>query len=163
MNAMDTTMISPVALLGGAGMILVALGFIAYAAWRHLGWAYLGLGALAWVVTVAIKFALAIPLNPEIFAALTGALPGGIGLGLFDLYVGLLTGLTEVLMVWLVMRYTRLGRVDWNRALVFGIGFGAIEALLLGLGSFATMLTAIIAPQVIPASAMSQASQKWTL
>jgi len=137
-------------------MILVALGFVVYAAVRRLGWAYLGLGALAWIVTVAVKFVWALPVNPRLYPAITGALPGGIGAGLFDLYVGLLTGLTEVAIVWLVMRYTRLGRVTWERALAFGIGFGAVEAFLLGLASLATALTALLAPQLIPSAALAQ-------
>jgi uncharacterized membrane protein YhfC len=153
---MSTVSLSPIALLGGTGMILVALGFFTYAALRRLGWGYLALGALAWVVTVAIKFAWALPLNSRIYSALTGGLPGGIGAGLFDLYVGLLTGFTEVAIVWLVMRYTRLGKTTWERALAFGIGFGAIEAFLLGLGSLASALVAILAPQMIPPEAMTQ-------
>jgi uncharacterized membrane protein YhfC len=153
---MDTVTLTPVALLGGTGMMLVALGFVIYAVRRRLGIGYLALGALAWIVTVAVKFLWALPLNPRLYAAITGALPGGIGAGVFDLYVGLLTGFTEVAIVWLVLRYTRLGRVAWERALAFGIGFGAVEAFLLGLSSFATMLTAMLAPQLIPSSTLSQ-------
>ena len=147
---------SPIALLGGIGMIAVAIVFVVYAATRRLEWTYLGLGALAWIVTVVVKFVWALPLNSGIYATITQALPGGIGLGIFDLYVGLLTGITEVGIVWLVMRYTRLGKVAWKRALAFGIGFGAIEAFLLGVGSFATALTAVLAPQLIPSEVLSQ-------
>ena len=147
---------SPIALLGGVGMIAVAIAFVIYAAIRRLGWTYLGLGALAWIVTVAVKFAWALSLNSSIYSTLTTALPSGIGAGIFDLYVGLLTGITEVAIVWLVMRYTRLGKVAWERALAFGIGFGAIEAFLLGLSSFAAALTALLAPQLIPSEALSQ-------
>ena len=147
---------SPIALLGGIGMIVVAIAFVAYAAIRRLGWAYLGLGALMWIVAVAVKFALAIPFNSTIYRALNDTLPGGFGIGLFDLYVGLLTGITEVGIVWLVLRYTRLGKVGWARALAFGIGFGTVEAFLLGLGSSATALTALLAPQLIPSEALSQ-------
>ena len=153
---METVTFSPVALLGGTGMVLVALGFVLYAAVRRLGWGYLGLGALAWIITVVVKFLWALPVNPRLYPALTQALPGPVGAGLFDLYVGLLTGFTEVALVWLVMRYTRLGRVPWQRALAFGIGFGAIEALLLGLGSLATALAVLLAPQAIPAQALAQ-------
>ena len=153
---METVTFSPVALLGGTGMILVALGFVLYAAVRRLGWGYMGLGALAWVITVAVKFLWALPVNPRLYPAITQALPGALGAGLFDLYVGLMTGFTEVAIVWLVMRYTRLGRVPWQRALAFGIGFGAIEALLLGLGSFAAALTALLAPQTFPAQTLDQ-------
>ncbi len=137
-------------------MILVALGFVVYAAIRRLGWRYMGLGALLWVVTVAVKIAIALPLNPQLYPAITSALPGGIGAILFDLYVGLLTGLTEVTLVWLLMRYTRLGKVRWERALAFGIGFGAIEALLLGVGSLTAALFALLSPQTIPAETLAQ-------
>jgi len=150
-----STVLSPLILLGGTGMILVAVGFVVYAVIKRLGWAYLGFGALMWIITVAIKFALAVPSNSTIYRALNGAL-GNIGAGLFDLYVGMLTGITEVGIVWLVLRYTRFGKVEWKRALAFGIGFGAIEVLLLGLGSLLTMLTVLLAPQVIPSESLSQ-------
>ncbi len=146
--------LSPLALLGGTGMILVALGFIVYALVRRLGWKYLLFGMLMWIVTVAVKFAIAIPFNGAVYRVLNplGA-PGDL---LFDLYVGSLTGFTEVLIVWLILRYTRLGQVPWERALAFGIGFGAVEALLLGLGSFLTMLIGIMTPEAIPPDALAQ-------
>lgn len=152
---MNTTL-TPIALVGGIGMILVAVGFVVYAALKHLGWKYLGLGALAWLVTVIVKLVWALALNSQVYSVMTTAMPGALGNGVFDLYVGLLTGFTEVAIVWLVMRYTRLGKVTWDRALAFGIGFGTIEALLLGLGSFLTMLTALLMPQAIPADALKQ-------
>ncbi len=142
--------LTPVALLGGLGMILVALVFVGYAASRRLGWAYMGLGALLWTGTVVIKFVLAIPINPLLYKAIYVPdqlfAPGSL---LFDLYVGALTGLTEVLLTWLLLRYTRLGKVGWGKALAFGIGFGAFEALLLGLSSFASALTGMLAPQSV--------------
>jgi len=156
MQTMETISFSPVILLGGTGMILVALGFLLYAIVRRLGWKYLVLGALLWLGTVAVKFALAIPFNPIVYRALTGGAKTGIGVLVFDLYVGTLTGLTEVLIVWLVLRYTRWGKVEWNRALAFGIGFGAFEALLLGIGSFSTMIVALLAPQSLPSEILNQ-------
>jgi uncharacterized membrane protein YhfC len=142
--------VTPLALLGGLGMILVALVFVSYAASRRLGWGYLGLGALLWTGTVVVKFLLAIPLNPVLYQRIyvpeqlfaSGSL-------IFDLYLGALTGLTEVLLTWLLLRYTRLGKVGWGKALAFGIGFGAFEALLLGVSNFAATLTGILAPQLI--------------
>ena len=53
-------------LLGGLGMIVVALGFAAYVGLRQLGWSALFLGAVAWGLTVAPKFAWAIPFNSPI-------------------------------------------------------------------------------------------------
>jgi uncharacterized membrane protein YhfC len=151
--------VSPVASLGGLGMIAVAVGFVIYAALRKLGWGYLGLGALAWVVTVMLKFAWAIPVNSFVYNGLYDALPEVIAALLFYLYVGALTGVFEVGIVWLVMRYTRLGRVSWKRALAFGIGFGAVEALLLGLSSLGTVLTAVVVPSVFPLEVLEQVSR----
>jgi uncharacterized membrane protein YhfC len=150
-----TPTVSPVALLGGLGMIAVASGYVIYAGLRKLGWGYLGLGAVGWVVAVVLKFIWAIPINPRVFALARG-IPQPIGVLLFELYVGVLTGVFEVGLVWLVMRYTRLGRVPFNRALAFGIGFGAVEALVLGLSSLLTVATAMLAPNTIPPAALQQ-------
>jgi len=148
--------VTPLALLGGVGMILVAVGYVAYAGKRRLNWGYLGLGALAWGVTVALKFLWATRLNAPIYNALTGALPESIAMLLFYIYVGLLTGMTEVLLTWLVVRYTRLGQVPWGKALAFGIGFGAVEALLLGFSSLSSIITALAMPEALPTDVLTQ-------
>jgi uncharacterized membrane protein YhfC len=141
--------VPPLALLGGAGMILVALGFFAYAVQWPLSWGAIGLGALAWVVTVALKFAWAIPFNPPIYTVLDQMVPSHY-LTLFALYVGALTGIFEVGLVALLLNYTRLGRAVWPRALAFGIGFGAIEALLFGVSSLSSVLAAMVISMTNP-------------
>jgi uncharacterized membrane protein YhfC len=141
--------VPPLALLGGIGMILVALGFAAYAGLRQLGWSALALGALAWGVTVALKFAWAIPFNLPIYTAVNQALPS-LGVPLFALYVGALTGIFEVGLVALLLNYSRLGKAAWPRTVAFGIGFGAIEALLLGVSSLASMLAAMLISVALP-------------
>jgi uncharacterized membrane protein YhfC len=140
--------VPPLALLGGVGMILVAMGFVIYATSRRLGWKYLGLGALGWSVAVFLKFLVAIPINQTIYNALTGALPG-IGEWIFHLWVGLLTGIFEVWFIWLVLRRSRIGQADWKQALAFGIGFGAFEALVLGLSTAGSVLLAILSPNLL--------------
>jgi uncharacterized membrane protein YhfC len=159
--------VSPTGLIAGIGMILVALGFIAYAGVRRLGWGYLLLGALFWVIAVALKFILAGALNSRLYFAITGGVPTLAGQVIFSLYIGALTGLTEVLLVWLVLRYTRLGQAPWKRALAFGIGFGAFEALLLGFSSLASMLVAILQPASLPPAALAvladQSRLAWAL
>ena len=151
--------ISPLVLLPGIGMILVALGYVIYAAVRRLGWAYLGLGALGWIVTVALKFAWAIPVNTPLYEALTSALPETIAHGIFYIYVGALTGIFEVAVTWGVLRYTKLGQVPWQRALAFGIGFGAVEALALGVSSLASTAVALFMPASMPLAALEQIAQ----
>jgi uncharacterized membrane protein YhfC len=158
-DEIEVATVSTLALLGGLGMIAVAMGFVIYTALRKLGWGYLGLGALAWVVTVALKFAWTIPINSVVYNGLYDAFPEVIAAPLFYLYVGALTGVFEVGIVWLVMRYTRLGRVSWKRALAFGIGFGAVEALLLGLISLGTVLAALVVPGLFPLEALEQVSR----
>jgi uncharacterized membrane protein YhfC len=147
--------VKPAALLGGGGMIMVAVGFLVYGGVKRLGWRYIGLGALSWVVTVAVKFIIAIPLNPILYKLLVNPESPGVGDLVFDLYIGVLTGITEILMVWILLRFTRLGKVRWEKALGFGIGFGAFEALLLGLSSFGSTLAALLVPAQIPLSAMA--------
>ncbi len=148
--------LSPWILLPGAGKIVIALAFIIFARQRGGSWRYLGLGALVWIVTIAVKFAVAAPLNPLVYQMLyvPGALfdPGSL---LFYVYVGVLTGLTEVLLAWLLLRYTRLGRVSWAQALAFGIGFGAFESLYMGIPNLVSNISALAAPQSLPAATLS--------
>jgi uncharacterized membrane protein YhfC len=158
-NEIEPPVITPVALLSGIGMMIVAIGFVVYAAVRKLGWGYLGLGALAWIVTVVLKFVWAVPINTPLLNALTGALPESVAMPIFYVYVGTLTGIFEVGIVWLVMRYTRLGKVDWKRALSFGIGFGSFEALLLGILSVIGMLTLMLMPSAVPLSSLETAAR----
>jgi uncharacterized membrane protein YhfC len=144
-RAMDALVMSPLVLAPGVGMILVALGFVVYALRRRLAVRYLLVGALAWVVTVALKFAWAIPFNPVVYAALLGALPAAVAIPVFEVYVGALTGVFEVGVTFLAVRFTRLGRAPWAGALAFGIGFGAVEALL-GISPLSAGLIALLAP-----------------
>lgn len=149
--------LGPVALLPGLGMLLVAAAFVIYAAWqKRLDWRYWGLGALFWILTVAVKFAFAIPVNSLVFRALgvTGDKLFSPGNLIAYLYIGALTGVFEAGLAWLILRKSRWGRADWNQALVFGIGFGTVEALLLGLTSLGSALVGVLAPDTLPVSTL---------
>lgn len=149
--------ISPLALLSGVGMAAVAIGFGLYARRRGLDGKYLQWGALAWVVAVALKFAWAVPVNPVLYKALQGGLPGWLASGTFYVYVGALTGVFEVALVWLALRFLPVGKgVTWQKALAFGIGFGAVEALLLSLSPLATVISALRNPAGLPLSVLQQ-------
>ncbi|MGB8648241.1 MAG: YhfC family glutamic-type intramembrane protease [Anaerolineae bacterium] len=153
-HAVEVAAVSPLALMGSLGMILVGLGFCIYALYKRLGWKYLLLGMPFWFVTVALKFAWAIGANGAIYSQVNGAL-GGLALGAFSLYVGALTGVFEVALTYLVLRYTRLGRATWSMALAFGIGFGAIEAILLGSNSLIAVIAALVTPNLLPLDALT--------
>lgn len=145
--------LGPSILLPGIGMILVSLAFVIYAAHRRwLGWQYLGLGVLFWVFTVSLKFAFAIPVNPILFRALGvshGRLfsPGNL---IAYLYIGALTGIFEVGLAYLILRRIRRGNATRDQALAFGIGFGVIEAFLLGFVGLASASTALLSPDALP-------------
>lgn len=148
--------LTPLVLFPGIGMLLVGLAFVVYAWRRRLGLRYVAWGAVAWVIAVVLKFAWAINLNSTVYRFLISGLPSPAGSLVFDVYVGLLTGIFEVALVWSVLSRIRLGKAAWAQALAFGIGFGAVEAVLIGASSFASALTVLLAPAQVPASALSQ-------
>lgn len=164
--AWHAVQLGPIILLPGIGMVLVALAFVVYAAHKKiLGWRYLGLGALFWILTVAIKFAFAIPINPLVYEALNVTSeqlfsPGNLAA---YLYIGALTGIFEAGLAWLILMKIRWGKASWSQALVFGIGFGVIEALLLGLAGFGSSLVALLSPDLLPVSALGGLANNATL
>jgi len=148
-----TIKLGPIVLLPGAGIILVSLSFVIYAARRRLlGWRYLGMGALFWVIIVIVKFAFAIPVNPIVYNALNVThdnlfSPGNL---IVYIYIGALTGIFEAGLAYLILCRSRWGNATWEQALVFGIGFGVIEALLLGLAGLASAIISITSPDALP-------------
>jgi uncharacterized membrane protein YhfC len=160
-GAIEVPTVPPLALMSGIGMVVVAAGFVIYViVTRQTDWKYLGLGALGWVATVVLKFTWAASANPTVYNGLTETLPEALATPVFYVYVGALTGVFEVTIVWLVMRYTRLGQeITWRRALSFGIGFGAVEALLLGILSIANTYMAMTTPDLFPLGALEQIAQ----
>jgi uncharacterized membrane protein YhfC len=155
-NKIEAPRIQPVALLEGLGMLLVALGFIAYVGIRRLGWRYLLVGAGFWVLTVVLKLVWASAGNSAIYAALKSILPGISGQLIFDLYVGCLTGIFEVGLTYLLLQVIdrRRGHAPWRSALAFGIGFGAVEALLLGISPLVSVIVAMVSPDSLPFEAL---------
>jgi uncharacterized membrane protein YhfC len=145
--------LGPSILLSGIGMISVSLAFVVYAAYRRwLGWWYLVIGALFWVITVSVKFAFAIPLNPILFQALGVTHDRLFSRGnlIAYFYIGALTGIFEAGLAYLILRRIRWGMATCEQALAFGIGFGVIEAFLLGLVGLASAFPALFSPDVLP-------------
>jgi uncharacterized membrane protein YhfC len=137
-------------------IIAVSLVFIVFARRKNGPWSYLVLGALLWAVTVCIKFLVAIPANPLVYQLLylpnIRWTPGSI---LFYIYRGSLTGIAEVLLTWLLLRFTRLGNVPWAKAFAFGVAFATFEALFLVFSYLVTHISALIASEAIPEATVS--------
>jgi uncharacterized membrane protein YhfC len=142
-------------LVSGIGMVLAGLAFVTYAAVKHLGGKYLLLGAAAWMVSVALKFAFALPFNQPIYNWLYTTFTDKIAGPIFWVYVGLLTGVFEVALVYLFLRRTRFGRASWKQALAFGIGFGSVEAILLGILNLLTTISALLIPDQVGATLLN--------
>ena len=66
------------------------------------------------------------------------------------LYIGALSGIFKVGLTWLILLKSRWGKAGWTQALVFGIGFGSIEALLFGFAGFGSALAGLLSPEVLP-------------
>ena len=121
-------------------MILVAVAAVVY--WRlktTLPFRWFWVGAGLWIVAVAIKFAIAIPVNPPVFKFLGGIFPYPAFVLVGGFYGGLLSSLTEIGLTWLaVVIWRDFGR-NADRAIGIGVGAGAFEAFLLGFGVVASV------------------------
>jgi len=158
--------LGPSTLLPSLGMILISLAFVIYAGLkRWLGWRYLGMGALFWIITVVAKFVFAIPINPIVFRVLNVNYdhvfsPGNL---MAYLYIGALTGIFEVGLAYLLLRKRRWAKITWHQALVFGIGFGVIEAILLGCVGLVSALVGVTSPDVLPIPTLGNLASSATL
>jgi len=120
--------------LAGGLMILVALSAV-FACWlrTHVQWRWFWAGAGIWMVGVALKTAVALPLNPILFN--TSPPLAGLKLCVGSIYCGLMTGVFEIgVTLAAALVWPRLAATP-GRALAVGLGSGAFEALLLGLGA----------------------------
>jgi hypothetical protein len=111
-------------------------------------------GALAWAASVAVKIGVAALLNGPVLAALGHALPEAAYFVTGALYMGVLTGLTEVVFGYVLAR--RLQYSEYHQGTGYGLGFGAVEALLLGISVLSAGLTVALAPELIPEAARAE-------
>ncbi len=140
---------NPLFLLSGIGMVVVALATVIY--WKFkskVATAFFLWGAVAWVVGVVLKGIAAIP-QSSIIDTTREYLPRFFSEPVLWLYIGLLTGVFECGAA-LAFTYfiKKLRYANWKEAVGFGAGFGAVEALLLGLVSFLWILLLILFPEI---------------
>jgi len=147
---------SPLFFLSGVGMMAVAVVAVVYwklkfgMLWRIFAW-----GALAWVVGVAVKIVAAIP-NQAIIGAAREALPKYIAEPALWLYIGLLTGVFECGATLAFAYIKRIRWADYDGVVAFGLGFGAVEAFLVGVASFVMVLVVILIPDKLPEGMLEQ-------
>jgi len=136
-------------MLAGIGMILAgALPILWW--WRKKGTSlkYFIFGAAVWFVAILIKLLMDITLTPLLTNYLQsyGTLAIAVSLGF---YVGLRTGLFESGFTYIAGVKTKLKHVTFDEAVAFGLGFGGIEAILLGLQSFLNILVFALMPTLL--------------
>jgi uncharacterized membrane protein YhfC len=153
-------MVSILNLSSGLGMILVAV--LAVAFWqarmrpRMVFYAY---GALFWAVAIAIKIAMDLTVSSPLYSLLYSSMPALGAVLATGLYLGLRTGILENGITYLGVRYTRLKEMGFSEAVAVGIGFGGMEALVLGIFSLLTVITLLMSPALVsllPPSTLEQ-------
>lgn len=150
-------MVNPYLLIGQIGMILVGVAaIILWKSKKKVGWKYFGFGALVWAIAISLKLLMDLIITPSISVWLNSygaaVLISGIGL-----YVGLRTGLFESGLSYLAVSKTKFRKMNLNQAMAFGIGFGSVEAILLGLSGAVNLAVFIMSPGL--ASSLPAATQ----
>jgi uncharacterized membrane protein YhfC len=135
------------------GMGMMAVGILAVLYWKKLSRVSATLflwGGLSFLTAMVIKSAAA-TLIPEITTRLRAFAPDYISEPLLWLLVGLLTGVCECgISLAFVYWLRRIRSASWSEAIGYGLGFGATEAVLLGIFSFVIVLLIITIPEQLP-------------
>lgn len=117
-------------------------------------------GALTWVVSVALKIVLAI----AVFTLLRRLFGGDVPLWLLLPVTGLLTGVTECALTFLVGRTRRWRTAPWSAGVGFGLGFGCFEAIALAVPLLLAALTGWLGVELPPedsAQLMASFTDPW--
>jgi uncharacterized membrane protein YhfC len=135
---MDNVTIS---LVPAIGMMLMAIAAVIY--WRRvsgleLRWFCVGAGL--WTVAVVLKGLCSLLTSPALIWLMKVSPSYPLRVLAGGLFLGIQSSLWEIGLTLLAVRiWQQLGR-DANRAIGIGIGAGAFEALLLGIGSFVSIV-----------------------
>ena len=108
-------------------------------------------GGLVWALSVAPKSFMDLTVTPVLSLRLDSSLGSMGALAALELYVGVRTGLFGCGATYLAVEMTRLRGASFDEATAFGIGFGATEAVLLGLPSLIQMAAFLANPSLIEA------------
>jgi uncharacterized membrane protein YhfC len=143
-------MTNPFILLSGIGMMAVAA--FAFLYWRkRAAIKFFAWGALIWTIAIAVKLLMDFTISIPIQQALLASYPLLTVLIVMGLYLGIRTGLFESGFTYVAVLKTKLRKMSFNEAVAFGIGFGGIEAFIIGFFSFIDMLVFILFPDMLTA------------
>lgn len=150
-------MINPLFLLSGIGMMLTAAIPVFWWRYRELvSWRFFALGAGAWFVAIVPKIAMDLTVTSILVNWLSG-IYASLGIAIVTgAYIGLRTGIFESGFSYLIAMKTKLKKAGFEQAVAFGLGFGCVEAFLLGMTSFMYVSTLMAFPQIIDLMTVQQ-------
>lgn len=146
---MDIYLLIPVVLLL-AGLIPIS----AYKKKTNVPVSIILFGAAAWFFPVALKSTFAYFFNTPINIFLAS-----IYIPLYYVYVGLLTGVFEILVPLLIILRYKSRFTSVNHQIGFGIGFGSVEAIIIGITTLTSFLAVRYFPAQIPSQLLDSLSQ----
>jgi uncharacterized membrane protein YhfC len=142
---------NPLFLLQGIGM--ATAGLLAVLVWRSrrkVPATYFLWGGLSWFAANLAK-SVASASMPQTISRVRAAAPEALAEPLLWLYVGLLTGVFESgVSLCVVYLIKRIRTSSWREAVGYGLGFGAAEAMLLGIYSTVIVTLVIMIPDQLP-------------
>uniref|UniRef100_A0A7C4U8G5 YhfC family intramembrane metalloprotease n=1 Tax=candidate division WOR-3 bacterium TaxID=2052148 RepID=A0A7C4U8G5_UNCW3 len=137
--------------LGHIGMILVGIAFILY--WyykKKISFKFFLWGSLVWIVAVFLKFAFARLVSKELITFLRDHLSSFLSEPIIWIYTGILTGIFECGIILLFSFIKRIKESNYDESIGFGIGFGSVEAIILGFSALITFLMVLLFPEKLP-------------
>jgi len=141
---------NPFLILGPLGAIIV--GILLITVWKirsDVNIKYFLLGGLIWGIAIVPKIAMdyMVTLKLSSWAKSTYGITGM--LIILGAYIGLRTGLFECGFAFLAFSRTKLRKATLEEATAFGVGFGTIEAILIGLPSLIQLTMFILNPSLL--------------
>lgn len=117
---------------------MLAVGFGAMLLWfllkdkKPVYFKYYLLGAVFWTIAILPKYVMDYTITTPFVNTLSSSLPILAVVIIMALYYGLRTGLFESGFTYLILKHTRLSKMNFNEVVALGIGFGGIEAIFIG-------------------------------
>ncbi len=134
--------------LGPVGMILV--GVLSIIIWRFRSrtkMKYFLVGGAVWAAAISLKLVLELTITPKLLWI--SSLGSTVFLAVIGAYVGIRTGLFECGLTYITFIKSDLRNMSFDEAVAFGIGFGALEAILLGFQSLIQILMFTFNPKLL--------------